>query len=756
LGVVPLDELDARVSGWIASQDLLLEWTAFGIEERNCAELGLSAFLTEARKANVPSDGLSHALERLVDMRWVAEVYRGDPALGAFAAKNHRATIETFCRLDKELLNEARQAVQHAASEGQKDVRVAARYAVVGAGRAPEEVRAARDECRRISKEYLKKSKHLPLRRLLPDLPNILPSIKPCLLMSPLSVASYLPRDRFRFDVVIFDEASQVHPADAIGAILRAEQVIVLGDSKQLPPTDFFRKRLDDGDDDVLQSDETDEETPTFASILEACATALPEQPLRWHYRSRDERLIAFSNRTFYKERPLITFPSPDLGSDNTGVHFDYVENGLYDRGGSRTNIVEARHVVDRILEHFDVHGWERSLGVITLGIAQRDVIELELRRRLIERPELAPFLAEQGSEPFFIKNLETVQGDERDDIILSLGFGPSEPGGKPALAFGPVGAKGGERRLNVAVTRAKYSMTLVSSMRPEHLDRTALLANEGPKVLSSYVRYAARGGRFDDAATVDPTRQPDSDFEMAVRNALVDLGYLVDSQVGVSHFRLDLAVADSASPTRYLLGIECDGATYHRAASARDRDRLRQEVLEEQGWHIYRIWSTDWIQHPAHALDALVHEIERVRLLRQPAPVRELVAQAQMQLPPPPSEFEFETAPPAPVEQVELPAPFLEEQRQSLAFELTRLERQVRTLNEELTDIKGQPDKGYAGDVIEHALGQRLLQVRAALEAIETGRYGICTRCGGEIEIERLEAVPSASVCRNCSQLDR
>jgi RNA polymerase-binding transcription factor DksA/very-short-patch-repair endonuclease len=610
--------------------------------------------------------------------------------------------------------------------------------------------RGARDEYRLVSKEYGKKKMHIPLRRLLPRIPTILPAVKPCLLMSPLSVANYLPRDQFTFDLVIFDEASQVLPADAIGAILRGRQLVVLGDSKQLPPTRFFQRHLDDGD---FESDDEIADAVAFDSILEISAAALPETSLRWHYRSRDERLIAFSNRKFYSERPLITFPSPDPEGD-TGVRFVYVAGGLYDRGGSKTNVVEARQVVDLVVEHLERYGWERSLGVVALSISQRDAIELELRRRLLDRPDLEPFLAETGSEPLFIKNLETVQGDERDEVILSIGYGPSEPGGTPALAFGPVNVSGGERRLNVAITRAKYAVTLVSSMRPEQLDRVAQLASTGPKVMAEYMSYAARGGRFETEGETDPTRAPQSPFEEAVLEALRSRGYVVDPQVGASGFRIDLGVRHPDIETRYILGLECDGATYHSAASARDRDRLRQEMLELQGWRIHRIWSTDWIQHPDVTIQAVVDRIEQLRTLEEVG----VLARPRMRTVPPTAEdsepvpsADKQTAPAS-----SLPRPFVAEQEEALIFERSRLEQQVATIHDSYLESAAQPDKGFTSGQVEHALEQRLAHVRDALSRIQAGSYGACQNCGRVIELERLEAVPSTPLCRDCSQASR
>lgn len=756
---IQLETLRARARLWLDHTSLLDQWVNFTRAVQACKELGLAPFLEACKSREVAAEQLGSVLQRLIVTRWVTEVYRIDLALGQFAVESHAAAIEKFRQLDKELFLEARQAVRHAASERQKDVRVAASFAIAG-GRAPEQLRPAREEYKKIAKEFQKTKRHIPLRRLLPDLPLTLPVVKPCLLMSPLSVASYLPRDRFQFDLVIFDEASQVLPADAVGAILRAKQVIVLGDSKQLPPTDFFRRRLDDGDDDEPEeSEDSYVDSSAYASILEMCLPVMREEWLRWHYRSRDERLINFSNQIFYNERPLITFPNPDPESGDTGVFFEFVENGIYDRGGSRTNVPEASRVADLVIEHFDTYGWSRSLGVITLGVAQRDQILYELRNRQRERPELAPFFAEEGgNEPFFIKNLETVQGDERDDVILSLGYGPSEPGGRPALAFGPVNARGGERRLNVAVTRAKHSMTVVSSMRPEDLDRAALLTSEGPKVLSSYLRYAARGGRFDEVAEANPNAVAESPFEEAVADALRRRAYDVDLQVGVSTFRIDLGVRHPDFPTRYILGVECDGATYHSALSARDRDRLRQEILEEQGWKIYRVWSTDWIQHPERTCDALVSEIERLRSLPgSSSVVRRLDRHLDVATDPEidalsNAKSTDEQAADAETATTGFSAPFLDEQRQALLFEQSQLERQVDSIRDQQANTKGQPDRGFSGDQLQRVLEQRLERVLAALSEIAHGTYGICQNCGEAIELERLEAVPSTTLCRSCS----
>lgn len=745
LGDVPLPELSARASSWLSSLDLIQEWATYFNADDDCRRNGLGPFLDRARREGLAAENLEPAIRRSIATQWITAAYREAPALAGFSAVTHEEVRRRFAELDRDLVLEARKAVLRGANQRQALVRDAAEFQDLSGGRhrhVPD--RKARDEYQLIAREHEKKRRHLPLRRLLPQVPRIVSAVKPCLLMSPLSVASYLPRSDFRFDVVIFDEASQVRPADAIGSILRGGQVVVFGDKKQMPPTSFFDRQLEDEDDE--ENEDVVLDSRAFESILDVCGTVLPSSALRWHYRSRDERLIAFSNRRFYSEQPLFTFPTPDMDGD-TGVRFRLVADGLYARGGSKTNLIEAREVADLVLHHFETRGFERSLGVIALSINQRDAIELEIRRAIQERPELEVFMSETGPEPFFVKNLETVQGDERDSIVLSLGYGPSEPGGLPALFFGPVNKVGGERRLNVAITRAKYELTLVSSMRPEHLDRAHDLRNEGPKVLADYVEYVYRGGAF--AEDLQPGQgSPESDFEEAVWAALASRHLRVDAQVGSSGYRIDLAVRHPDAPSRYILAIECDGAGYHSSAHARDRDRLREEVLQSQGWNIERIWSYDWIQYPEKVLDRIEARIEALRaseetglrvltpLVREPVgPVIPVVEPHEVQITP------------------SLPVPFIEEQKGALVSERLRLDRQLESLRAQDPSAR-QSDKGFAEIEVTRTLGQRQRQVNDALVRIEAGVYGVCARCGNGIEIERLEAVPSTTLCRSCSSL--
>jgi len=442
--------------------------------------------------------------------------------------------------------------------------------------------------------------------------------------MSPLSVAQFLPADLYQFDVVIFDEASQVRPHDAIGAIMRGKQLVVAGDSKQLPPTSFF-DRTDDGD-----SSEDEQSLKDMESILDALgAKRMTSSKLLWHYRSQHEDLIAYSNQHFYGSE-LITFPTPTAERSPTrGVRLDYVPDARYEderdavlRTTVRVNRLEARRLAQLVMLHARTRP-DESLAVVTLNSRQQEVVEDEIQQaRSLDR-SLEDFFSPDKREPFFVKALELIQGDERDVIIIGIGFGKNAQG-ILSHNFGPINLDGGERRLNVLVTRARLQVIVVASIRAGDIDLTRT-AKTGPERLKQYLDFAERGPTSLEANTTGGNGAYESPFEFEVGEALKDAGYTVHRQVGCSSFRIDLAIVDPNQPGSYLLGIECDGATYHRSKTARDRDRLRQEVLERLGWTIHRVWSTDWIRSRRKELDRLVARIESVRvageLPAQPAP---------------------------------------------------------------------------------------------------------------------------------------
>ena len=437
----------------------------------------------------------------------------------------------------------------------------------------------------------------MPIRKLLSETGGLVQTIKPCFLMSPLSVSTFLESDRIIFDTVIFDEASQIFPQDALGAIYRGKQLIVVGDSKQMPPSNFFNSSTssdEDDEDDIY--DITD-----FESILDVCSSIFDTKNLAWHYRSRFEQLIAFSNVNFYNGN-LVTFPSATENKPGVGVDY-YCVDGVFDRQ-SKTNLIEAEFIVDKIYEHIAKYP-RRSLGVVAFSVAQQNLIDKLLTRKREIAPEYEWFFTGDGEEPFFVKNLETVQGDERDTIIFSVAYARDD-NGRFIHNFGPLNREGGERRLNVAVTRAKYNVQLVASIRYTdiNLDNTK---SEGVRLLRSYLEYAQNGESVIERV-VPAERGHESDFylEKEIYDLLIDHGYDADTHVGYSGDKIDIGVRNKVD-SNYLIAVECDGQVYHNSRNARDRDFLRQRVLENMGWKYYRVWSTEWYKND---------EFEQTRLL--------------------------------------------------------------------------------------------------------------------------------------------
>lgn len=499
-----------------------------------------------------------------------------ESALRDFFGREHDERIERFRDVDDKLAGLSRRIIR---------ARLAA-----GIPRDQAQQDAPKSEVGLLRREIAKKGRHIPVRQLLGRIPNLLPRLKPCVLMSPLSVAQYLEPSHETFDLVVFDEASQIPVWDAIGAIARGKQLIVVGDPKQLPPTNFFNSSGDD-DDDLAP-----EEFKDLESILDELMThGLRHKRLQWHYRSRHEGLIAFSNRQYY-ENDLLTFPSPETALG--GVKFRHLPDARYDKGKSRTNRLEAEALVQYLVARLrDPDAVRRSYGVVTFSLAQQQLVENLVDEERRKHPEIEVHFGDEPpveGEPVFVKNLESVQGDERDVILFSICYGPDETG-RVSMNFGPLNRDGGERRLNVAVTRAKHEIVVFSGLRPEQIDLTRTRAR-GVRDLKHFLDYAERGPKaLVAAAAASANGEPDSEFEQMVAERLRKEGFDVDHQVGCSGYRIDLGVLDPSKQGRYLLGIECDGATYHRAATARDRDKLRQSILEGLGWTFYRIWSTDW-----------------------------------------------------------------------------------------------------------------------------------------------------------------
>ncbi len=463
-------------------------------------------------------------------------------------------------------------------------------------------------QARVIRKQAALRRRHLPLRRLLDQTSDVLFALKPCWAMSPLMVSQVLPATRL-FDVVIFDEASQIIPADAIPSVMRGHQIVVAGDDRQLPPTNFFRQFGDDGTDDELADDESLVSFGAgFESVLDALRPLLPTAPLTWHYRSRDERLVAFSNAHIYGGA-LTTFPG--VLRENCLRHMVVAQGP--ERGQEVSVTAEVDKVVELVLEHARTQP-RQSLGVIALGIKHAERIDTALRDALAAHPDLEGFFAEDTAEPFFVKNLERVQGDERDAIILSIGYG-KHPDGRMRYQWGPLLRDGGERRLNVAATRAKHRLTLVSSFASSDVDPDRV-TKAGARLLADYLEYAGSGGTVAEASG----RSELNPFEADVRDRLAECGITVVPQYGVGGYRVDFAATHPDDTSRMVLAIETDGASYHQSRSVRDRDRLRGEHLQRLGWSFHRLWSTNWFQNPQAEVARLQDAYQRAVAATEPA----------------------------------------------------------------------------------------------------------------------------------------
>ena len=591
-GMVPVEwsaaELGSGLYTIVDERTRLADWSKWIETSQRASQAGLNALVEALETGNIEGPA-EETFQRAYANWWLPLAMDASDALRRFTRSEHENIIDIFCKLDD----------------------AAAKLAPVEVMRRIAHGLPARDGVPR--KSELGTLRHqlslvrpsMPIRQLLASLPETFGKLAPCVLMSPLSVAQYLPADQATFDLVIFDEASQITTWDAIGAIARGRQTIIVGDPKQLPPTNFFG-RADDDDEDLP---EVDRDMPSI--LDEVSAAGVPARKLDWHYRSRDETLIAFSNLHYYGGR-LVTFPAPSAASN--AIKFQKVD-GTYARGRGRVNQAEAKAITEmvkrRLKTWLTVPEEERhTIGVITFNAEQQSLIlDLldEIRR---EDSELEWFFADEREEPVIVKNLENIQGDERDVMLFSVTFGP-DLAGKLTMNFGAINGTGGEKRLNVAITRARRELHVFSSIRAEQIDLNRTRA-VGVKDLKAFLEYAERGPialPARDEGSLGPAESP---FEEAVADALRDKGWEVRTQVGVSGFRVDLGIVHPDYAGSYIAGIECDGARYHSSATARDRDKTRQAVLEGLGWTILRVWSTEWFRNPFHVRDRIHLELLR------------------------------------------------------------------------------------------------------------------------------------------------
>ena len=578
LAAMPLADLRGRAEGLAAQAGRAARWGALVAAEHDVRETIAMPLLPLVETGRVVATDLTRAFLRAFWFAWLARAVESRPALARFQALTHDQRVREFQDLDRRVIEDNR-------------VRLTAslRARVQGRLREPQ-VEAAMPVLRR---EMAKQRNHRPIRETLRHADAAVRAIKPVFLMSPLSVAQFTAGGAPSFDVVIFDEASQLPPEDAVGSIARGRQLVVVGDPKQLPPTSFFAAHQEvppsvDSDDGV--------EVPDAESILEAfMGCGVPMSRLKWHYRSAHESLISFSNVSFY-DGDLLTFPSVEPVSDRLGLRFEHVASGIYE--GKGLNLAEARRVADAVVafarEQLAIEGAGRrplSLGVGTFNLRQQLAIQDLLEEKRRDEPAIDAFFDRSRDEPFFVKNLENIQGDERDVIFLSVTYAKGRDG-RLRQNFGPLNGENGWRRLNVLTTRARRAMRVFSSMRAFEIQEGQ---SRGGPLLKAFLDYA-ESGRLDHPL-VAAAASAESPFEREVVSALSRRGHDVQPQVGVAGYRIDIGVRDPDAPGRFLLGIECDGVAYHSSDTARDRDRLRQQVLETRGWTILRLWSTDWFK---------------------------------------------------------------------------------------------------------------------------------------------------------------
>jgi len=613
LAMAPLGEIAARAAALADHAPLGPRWAAFEGARRAVEQGAARSLLPPAMAGELAMRELAPAFLRAFWLKWLAGVVTARPVLARFATLTHEERVAEFRRLDERVFLENR-----AALVGQ--LRERTQHRLRGADAA-----AVMPVLRR---ELARQRGHAPLRRTLTQADAAVRAIKPCWLMSPLTVAQYLGAPGLgasglgasgaagsapAFDLVIFDEASQLPVEDAVGAVIRGRQLVVVGDPKQLPPTNFFSASI--GQVDVPRDEDGAPLYEDSESILEEfMGSGMPMSRLKWHYRSAHESLISFSNVSFY-DAELYTFPSVETGTHAAGLQFHFVDGGAYE--GKGLNPVEARRVADEVVrfarEQLDRRARgepTQSLGVGTFNLRQQLAIQDELEQRRRDDPSVEPFFDRGVSEPFFVKNLENIQGDERDVIFLSVTYARGTDG-RLRYHFGPLNGENGWRRLNVLTTRARRRMLVFSSMRGDEINAAAT-TSRGAQLLREFLLYAERGRLESTIASL--AADTESPFERDVLRELTQRGLTVVPQVGVAGYRIDLGVLDDAAPGRFLCGIECDGVAYHSSETARDRDRLRQQVLEARGWTIHRVWSTDWFKDRPGQIERLLHLVAEDR----------------------------------------------------------------------------------------------------------------------------------------------
>jgi len=587
-------EINVLLTRWKTNIHLIVDWSRYQRTFVDCYNAGLEPFLEKIYSDESGIEDLILKFKKSFLFRQFQIVLNEIPTLKQFEALTQDQIVKKFQELDSFQLELAKNRVLTNLYERKPDS-------------SWEGTKSS--QLGYLQRQFRLKRGHHPIRRIFNNIPNIVQQLCPCMMMSPLSLSQYIDPEKIEFDFVIFDEASQMSPVNSLGAIIRGQHLVCVGDTKQLPPTTFFDRaeQIEINDDDLA--------TPDLESILDECLTiGMKEFYLKWHYRSRNESLIHFSNINFYKNK-LNTFPSPVRNNKESGLSLFQINDGIYDRGGSQRNVREAQIIAKEVFRHYKTNP-EKSLGIGTFSQAQQTAIldELETLRR--NDLSLEHYFSDNIDESFFVKNLETIQGDERDIIFISVGYG-RDVNGKITMNFGPLNKAGGERRLNVLVTRAREKVVVFSSITGNDFDLSKTQAI-GVHKLKQYLDFAQSNGMnnalINQAEDLSGEFDETNIFERSVYEQLQRKGVKVIPQVGYAGYKIDFGILHPDNPSKFILALECDGASYHSSYTARDRDRLRQQVLENLGWKFYRIWSTDWFLNPYREMSKLLGAIENAK----------------------------------------------------------------------------------------------------------------------------------------------
>ena len=591
---VSWSEMVSRCERLMSARRMVPQWVVFQKLRAEAEIHELMLFVQKAIDGEFPVHKIADVYALTMVERHGFAAMRQSPNLSTFNCQSFESSRNQFARSDKKLLELNRKVVAVKASEPKVPN---------GIGRGS--VTTWTDGSL-LQREMQKASRHIPIRQLMLRATSAIRALKPCMMMSPLSVAQYLDPSLPKFNLVVMDEASQIRPEDALGAIARGEQLVVVGDTKQMPPSNLWQKQVDDDDDE--EEDVT--AVQDAESVLECALHSFqPVYRLKWHYRSLHEDLIKFSNFHYY-DNELIIFPCARNNDESLGIRFHHIHEGRF-QSGTRVNIVEAQAVAEAAVRQLVTRPQE-TLLVATMNRPQQDLVE-EIIVKICESDPVARGVVEEARnrdfEKFLVRNLENVQGDQRDVVFISFTYGKDPESGKQLQRFGPITGKSGRRRLNVLFSRAKMRVEAFSSMTYQDIvgDPGAL---SGTNDLKNYLRFAQEGVLYEEG--VPTGEDPDSDFEISVMNVIRSTGLVPVPQVGVASYRVDIGICRPGEVGQYLLGIECDGATYHSSKWARDRDRIREDVLKSRGWKIYRVWSTDWFRQHEDAKERLLSALHK------------------------------------------------------------------------------------------------------------------------------------------------